>query len=505
MKTPPYDDSTKNSVRPFLAGLACGGGLILTGLLILALVGYLIDHTSLLQDQVSVEPVVEEPLSVEGDGGSDAISTSPDVQWRSNFGEGAEHQTDSIWQLGRIAVAWWKQDGLRILDEIYDVPLSAAAKDAVANIVLNEAIKEDYASTFNSALRLNDGNRFWILSKIAIDWGREDPLQALATIANAGVRSHSDKVSFLKNVITSWSQTQPDELMQSLASLPSSLRAFGEQSALEEIARRDPVKAAEFVTTLTDPRRVFSLCKDVARSWIEIDANEALEWVNSAQLKSLGIQREMQAVALGELAKIDPNRALNLALAEPLDLPLGGLELEVITKVANTNVDVALDMLPRIRVAGQGYVKAYAHVGKVLVHHREVARALELANEVEESVRGNYYDRVTRQWAIDDPVALLRDIELLPVEYRSVAARNLIFANQQTSALDLDQLNSATKYMSENDLLKLQENWNRISSTHSVESEYRPNNKLGLSQEQYDEMQLEIDNIFKILMTRSRR
>ena len=504
-----FDFQAPKFSRSFWAGLGCGACLILPLLLVLITSGYRIAHKDRLvtptpdnsvgfnhigkfatpDSEDSEEPVVDPLLN-------------PKALWDSILGDPQNHE---VHQLSRIAETRWETEGLQILDEIYAAPLNRIDGDAVANTILSRAIDEDYATALRQALELEHANRFWVILRIAESWGHDDPLAALAAIAKAGISSSFDRGRFEKAVIESWAQRDPEALMGKLDLLPSGHRLLGEQSALEAIAQSSPRIAAEHLHTISNPVRTLALAKVVARSWVASNPDEALDWVNSVPLASLGIKREVQTVVLDELAKQDPSYALTLALDEPVDRRLGGLEFHVIKRVATTDVDLALQMLPEVRVHGSGYLDAYASVGQTLIQHRDYVRALELASQIDKWNQTSYYQRITHQWAKEDPVSLLEQMESFPSpEIRSLAGANLLRVNRVSLALNRDQMNLAWGYLTADTQEAMREYWFTPASTMQVKMEYRPN-QLRLSEEEWDEFQRDMKNFMIVALRNARK
>ncbi len=450
----------KRSVQ-FLVGFCSTVLVVVSFSLIFGLLGYRITHQERLGNSVSQDgngSNVSQEFNSSNLKGSrvvrqldDSTSISSETTWNSILQDSDQRLSYSIVHLGEIINERWKAIGLEMLNEVYKSSLSSIDQDLVVSLALNIAISDDCASAFDQALSLEveQEHRQWILSKIAMGWGNQDPLVALDSIVNANLQPQDDRIGLGKHVIASWSRDDPMGILTSLELLPSSLQRFGEHVALEEISRRSPSEGVEHIQMVSNPRRALSLAKLVVRNWIRESPSDALQWVNSSTAKELGFNRELQAVAFGELAVSDAGLAMDLALKEPLKMPRGGLEVHVIRQVARDDVDFAMELLPRVRVAGQGYAEAYVYVGVALIESNDFSRALELGQHINRWNRSKYFMSIAEAWARQDGGSLLQYIGNIPIpEARSFAASYLVYSNSYTGVLNENQMKQAADYLS---------------------------------------------------------
>ncbi len=477
-------------------GLCCGVLVVMLVAMVLVIAGFAIAHQESLVDQttereLSLSSDVESAITrIEVEDPDDLSELDRETPWQSILQDPARHSKYSIFQLSEIVETWWKQDGLSVLDNIFESSVNRSDRDVLANLVLNRAINENYSETFEAALVLTEATKLRTLTKIAKSWGIDDPLKALKAIRDATVLSDFDRVSLERSVIQSWSRSDPKELLTGLGLLPIRLRTFGEQAALEEIAHRSPSQAVQLVQTLSQPdqARVRVLTKLIVKNWIRIDRHKALEWIKSPYVEQLEFRRDVYAVAIEELARTDPGRAMDLALNEPVDLLRGGLESYVLRQVASSDTQLALEMLPRVRSVGRGYLNAFSDVGIALIEEKDFGGVLRLGEEIEEAFRADYFDSLTMRWAQEAPIELLEHIPNFPTGLdRSRAAENLLFVDRVSSSLSLDEIGLAAGYVSSDVLDEMVGNWN-LWEGGSMRLPYSAT-QLGLTEDEYDEFQ----------------
>lgn len=139
---------------------------------------------------------------------------------------------------------------------------------------------------------------------------------------------------------------------------------------------------------------------------------------------------------------------MDTALAEPLQDGVYGYEAQVISSLAWNDVELALNLFPRVR-DGETKRMAREALGTALIYKGEVERAFELGTNVQGEERRRYDYLLTEQWARRSPTDLFENLhDLGSTELQSFAAITLIQINSWQRNLSDQQVNEASKYLS---------------------------------------------------------
>ena len=99
----------------------------------------------------------------------------------------------------------------------------------------------------------------------------------------------------------------------------------------------------------------------------------------------------------------------------------------MIALLAESDLDEAINLLPRVRDHPRTRVSAYSAVSRALIEQEESDRAIELGQELPESLRENYYLSLFSQWIRRDMVDLFESLDALPsTDLKSQAAQAIL-------------------------------------------------------------------------------
>ena len=144
------------------------------------------------------------------------------------------------------------------------------------------------------------------------------------------------------------------------------------------------------------------------------------------------------------------NGALDLALNPPSSAWPTWLDRVVIREFAREDVDAAAKLLPR--VSDRSRVGAYTGVGFEYVQSGNPVGALELAQQLRQPEKDKYYSSIFDSWATIDPHQLLEAMEEIPSNNaRSLAAKALIYRNEERHFFSEDQVKRVKTYLNEED------------------------------------------------------
>ena len=351
----------------------------------------------------------------------------------------------------RVASEWLIQEGISVIDQISESLVDEVVRDAVITSVLHQIAQEDPAAAMLKAVKLTGQSRELALRTIAEVWARIDPKAALASIAT--MESGKTLTLLQESVIAAWAAHDADGLLELLSSVPVHLRGLAKQEAMLAIARVSPEKAISFLSDLEDDDLRIKLAKEIATHWSKQDPHAALDWVLSEKFTTNVQQAETLMIVLGNLATKDPDLAFQTARDQPIVLRgqyYRGMEVTVIQNLVETNIDQALAMLSEIRSDGLTVTHAYSEVGRAMIRDGQFDRALELGERLNDSRRRNYNGSLMYQWAMSNPESLFEGLEKLPSDQiRDQAARGLVRYNQDTKALNSEQMEHVASFLPE--------------------------------------------------------
>ena len=146
-----------------------------------------------------------------------------------------------------VTSAWASQDGLKVIDRIRESLGFGVVANAVVLSVLHQAVQTARHAAFQSAVSLSSQSRKDALSSIVGLWAQTDPIAALEALNSANLGG--SRIDLFESLIDAWSESNPKNLLASLAEIPERLREKAEQQGMFGVARTSPPDAVGFSTT----------------------------------------------------------------------------------------------------------------------------------------------------------------------------------------------------------------------------------------------------------------
>lgn len=350
-----------------------------------------------------------------------------------------------------VATEWLFQDGIAVIDQISESLKVEVVRDTVITAALHQIAQHDPRAALLEATKLTSKSRELVLRTIAEVWATIDPETALASIETMEI---GKTLALLQeSVIAAWAIDDPTGLLEVLSTVPEHFQGLAKEKALLAIARVSSEKAVSYLADLEDDDLRMKLAKEIATYWSEQDPHAALDWVLQENFTTNVQQAETLMIVLGSLAMKDPELAFQTARDQPIVLRgqyYRGMEVTVIQNLVETNIDQALAMLPDIRSAGLTQTHAYSEVGRAMIRDGQYDRALKLGERLSERGRKNYNGSLMYQWAMSNPETLFENLDKLPSDQlKDQAARGLVRYNQETKALDSQQMEHVASFLPE--------------------------------------------------------
>lgn len=374
----------------------------------------------------------------------------PAAAWSQIVFDGQPNMSQTEFLIN-VATEWLFQDGIAVIDQISESLKVEVVRDTVITAALHQIAQHDPRAALLEATKLTSKSRELVLRTIAQVWATIDPETALASIETMEI---GKTLALLQeSVIAAWAIDDPTGLLEVLSTVPEHFQGLAKEKALLAIARVSSEKAVSYLADLEDDDLRMKLAKEIATYWSEQDPHAALDWVLQENFTTNVQQAETLMIVLGSLAMKDPELAFQTARDQPIVLRgqyYRGMEVTVIQNLVETNIDQALAMLPDIRSAGLTQTHAYSEVGRAMIRDGQYDRALKLGERLSERGRKNYNGSLMYQWAMSNPETLFENLDKLPSDQlKDQAARGLVRYNQETKALDSQQMEHVASFLPE--------------------------------------------------------
>lgn len=318
------------------------------------------------------------------------------------------------WVIKNVALQWYEQDGLGIVEEIQATENLGNIKSETISLLLVQAVNDNPESAFQQALKVpNDvrpGNPI-VLDVLSV-WARLDPqtaYNALEEIDDPFLLDLAPRI-----VVSTWAWKDPQYVLANIEEFPSNLQASATASALGNMATTAPLEAAELALEIENSNVRSNSISQVLNVWMHQDLEAAVSWVENA--KTTGHQRyQLVSRLIDWLVSDDPQRAFEIARKETvLDWEEVGLEADVLRTIARwDSVETAVELLTQAR-EGKTRAVASANVVEVLIGNGDVDRALSLGLDLPEAEQAIYFPLITGSWVSVDPNNFVESIEQLP-------------------------------------------------------------------------------------------
>lgn len=406
------------------------------------------NKTAVEQSNFSNESKASQPPTSELDQGD------PQITWK-NLQESDRMHIGSIVQLISTANAWITHDGLGAFKEIHKSVSDEKTRMAlIGGIVSTRAEEIGFQDLFYEALeQFSDDEelRVEFLLTVTELWTRSDPISAFA--ATSHIKNERERVNMWKFIASIWAITDTDLLNRHLHIMPDAVSGHATWMVMAISAQQAPADAVSFLPQIAGTPHEEMLALEIAKYWAPSDSNKALEWAQEHSFTHRKTRVKVIGRVLYEIAKEDPQRALEIALSEPTDNFGKGPEAILIELLATNNIDQALELLPNVR-EGMGTMRAYAAVGDYFSDRYEYQRAMEFGSQIKNvTVQQHFYDIVLPQWATNKPSNLIQSIPSFESEYLQSRATMYLLEMESYRPSDLtdEQLQEVQIYLSKKD------------------------------------------------------
>ena len=410
------------------------------------------DYVARLSDDVQVMADVKDPEQAWSE-----IAAQPELLLSDNYD-----------RLSNIVAAWVQQNGISVMDKVFEVLPDESRKNWLLENALRIHARRYPEEAFDYALT-NDTGTFGYspgLDAVVNVWANTDRLAALERVVE--MDSAMQRSNLLNTVFRNWVEEDLQGLIQEIHRLPDSARDSAREMAIGSLMDDDDVETALTIfADIESNERKLRSAPGLAMEWMKTDPTAALNWaLNDPVTES--IRTMLGASVLAEFAGSDPEEAFEIALNEPLDGDdenAVGLEAQVLAWIGMSDVEKALKLLPKVR-EGATKTSAYINVGSGLAMKGRLNEAIDLGSDLPEADLENFYTAVGTSaisfgtFDSDSDQSIFDTIDMFPSDKaRSQMALSAILFNSFSpiKRYSDDEIESLKEYLNDEDVKGLEE------------------------------------------------
>ena len=427
-----------------------------------------------LNDLTTQDP----PEEVETETEEEAEIENPAEAW-AQLAANPDLLTDDNWeQISPIVAAWVEAEGIEIVDTITATIEDEELKDTVIRFSLRTVVENHPEAAFDYTLQFEPtGSGIFVMDEnpymgyILYKWVRVQPVDALNRVL--ALESDSQKSRLVDDVFRLWVRDDIDGLVEAIPQLPAEVQDTARVSGIAHLAHENIDAALVLFTDLESDAKKGPAAIRIASSWAAQDPEAALNWAQTNPITE-SIRDQITSTILTSLASTDPEKAFNHAIELPLNEEGIGFETSVLTTLSYTNVDKALELLPKVR-AGASQITAYTGVGGGLAMQGRTTEAIELGKELPEDDQLNYYKTVGIMSLTGSMMSgitgseseqnVFATLEAIPLEAaRSHVSMQAILMDHLNNSYSEEEIESLKEYITEEDMEELEKGLEQIKS-----------------------------------------
>ena len=381
------------------------------------------------------------------------LTESPEDAWNELVSDAVLDVTQREF-LFEVADSWIEQDGLEVLVEILGMYKGVEGE----RFYMAQALLAKYSSLdpiaafkeasslpkFEGGVLLAQSVRSYALAELELI----DPALAVRMLAaEASEINEFESRHLWKGVIHSWAKSEPREILANLDLIPESMHDLVYQTVAVYIVAEDSEEAIRLLKFVPSGPYRFSVAASMVSVWLQQDLEQVLEWV----LEDPDIS-DMRNMLLGgvltHVALQDPNRAFDLALEHRESKP-GTLSVQkaldtlVLGAVARRDPRKALELLSR--VSADSKMEAYREVSLVLLAGAKTEEVENLGKRLSPSEQAKFFGELVARWAEVDSNQFFETVRRLPSEVRSQVARQWL-AHESSEELTSRKRNQLKRF-----------------------------------------------------------
>ncbi|MDE0094499.1 MAG: hypothetical protein OXO49_08380 [Gammaproteobacteria bacterium] len=394
--------------------------------------------------------------------------TNPADSWNKIVADPTRLTYDNRVRIGLIVEAWVKADGVKVLDDIIAVISDNRLRDRVLevglktaaeidpSVALDFAVNECYYTTDFSGQNLYNSSCVRTVIKV---WSANDPIAALEHIST--YESKPDRYVLANSLCSNWSQIDNTTMLSSIDKIPDEYKDMARVLSIRSLTIESIEEAVFLLHDIQDTELKFSTAKYLAHKWADDDVDAALHWAATDPTLEL-VRDQINWEILSSLTHSEPKKAFELAIELPLIGEIDqvvGLEARILEQMSSSNLDLALELLPKVR-AGKTKLLAYHEIRNWLLRDGRIDKAVEIGGDLPEDDQIIYY--TSSGWSVsllESVENVISDIiEPLPTKKaRSRIALRAIELHIKSETWKEEEIEELKEYLTVEDLRKLED------------------------------------------------
>ncbi|MXX94692.1 MAG: hypothetical protein F4039_07570 [Gammaproteobacteria bacterium] len=396
---------------------------------------------------------------------------NPEGAWYELVADTSRLNHNNMNRIRTIVNAWIEKDGISVLDSIAETITDKNLEHTVLMNGLRMVARTEPNEALDYALALDAQVDYGSYARnVVSEWVYSDPMSALERVLN--LDETYDRQSLAKTVFGTWAARNVEDLLGSLDEVPVEYHDIARGSAISTLSYQSIEKAVDLVGEIHSEEEKSQAARRVVRQWVRDDLEATLAWVmTNPAVESLRDQLLQQV--LSSIADTDPDKAFEIALAQPLvgeGEEAVGLEAQVLVNIGSSNAEKALELLPKVR-AGKTKTQAINVVGRSLAINGRIEEAIALGQDLPEEDKVQFYTTIGSSSLAMGMIGESSDfsvfdtIEKIPSDdARSRIALSVIAFNSFNKTLSDEEVEALKEYMSEEDLEELEESRDQFES-----------------------------------------
>ncbi len=352
--------------------------------------------------------------------------------------------------LADLAGDWRQQNSERLIEKIVEsinpgVDAWSSEKYVFLRYVVKVLARVNPQEIFDQASSLSHSCRDALMHAIAEEWAQSDPVSAFSTVSN--YEQNTGYKNLTSTVASVWARSDLQALIANMESYSADLKLAGLEQAVIAIARSIPQEAISLMDELANQGLKISVIQSsFVKEWSMQDPQSATKWVQSRQESFGPGALDMLHIALVNLAPLEPELAMDIALRNLSEEEGRALDLEVVLSLVGTDLESAEALLPR--VSKESKLSAVIWLACHLTANGRPQRALQLGDHLHESEKTNLFYSVFPTWAANNPLQMMNALdELATPAIRKIAATQLVQRQQSHPLLSHDQLKYVKSFL----------------------------------------------------------
>ncbi len=339
-----------------------------------------------------------------------------------------------------IVRSWIEKDGLEAINTLLEsVPHHWLMTQPWIE-VLDELVETDTQLALNVAVRVKEitYQSRELAEYVIVQWAESNPQEALD--ATLPLEARMLRKNLQRRVMETWAEADPYALLTSVEIFTEDLQDLAREVSAIAIVKTAPQDAMEIVEQISDLDLHDEVRELIVAEWAKHDIVQTLEWIQS-DARVAHNQDTLKDRAFRELARHDPQFALETAASMPVNAEGVGMEAHVIEWLALSDMDTAVAMLPLAR-KGVTQFKAYDMVITISLFDLDTDsdHAMELFIEQAELGKFNRDAWSLSNLSMGAPHRLFASLEKLPLgEWQAGTARSLLRYHKNKDTFTEDQ------------------------------------------------------------------